>query len=126
VLESSLAQGYFELAAECGTVILRCNWPFDLDTDEWICIQNRYSAADYARAVSDAASNARRTGKADGISGGLLEITQLNSGFLIEFSRPQRGWRACSLQLHVRRPVGELSPQRLPFRVVYGRLYVPH
>lgn len=126
MLESNSAQGYFELAAKGGTVILRCDWPFDIDADEWICIQNRYAAADYAKAVSDAAHSERRTGKADGISGGHLEITQLNSGFLIDFSRPQSGWQACSLQLHVRQPVGELSPQHLPFRVVYGRLFGPY
>jgi hypothetical protein len=119
-------QGYFELAAEAGLIMLRCNWPFDLDADEWIYIQNRYAAADYARAVADAARSSARTGRAEGINGGFLEFTRLNSGFLIEFSRPQSGWRTCSLQLHIRRPVGELAPQHLPFRVVYGRLFLQY
>lgn len=116
-------QGYFELAAEGGVVILRCSWPFDFDADEWIYIKNRYDAVDYSKAISDAAAGNRRTGKACGINGGVLEITRINSGFLIEFSRAQSGWCASSLQLHIRRPVGELSLESLPFRVIYGRLF---
>jgi len=117
-------QGYFELAAEDGMVVLHCSWPFDFTADDWIYIRNRYHAADYSKAVSDAAAKDKRTGKAYGINGGFLEITQVNSGSLVEFSRPQGGWCASSLQLHVRRPVGELSLQSLPFRVIYGRLFV--
>jgi hypothetical protein len=120
------SQGYFELAAEGHTVALRCNWPLDFTTDEWIDIKNRYYALDYSKAVSDAAATDRGAGKAYGINGGFLEITQINSGFLIDFSRPQSGWCASSLQLHVRRPVGELSLPSLPFRVVYGRLFADH
>jgi hypothetical protein len=116
-------QGYFELAAEGSMVVLRCSWPFDFNADEWISIKNSYYAVDYSEAVSDAATSNRRTGKAYGINGGFLEITQMNSGFLIEFSRPQSGWCASSLQLHVRRPVAELSLQSLPFRVICGRLF---
>jgi len=119
-------QGYFELAAEGGMVVLRCSWPFDFNADEWIYIKNRYSAIDYSKAVSDAAARDRKAGRTYGINGGFLEITQLNSGFLIEFSRPQSGWCGSSLQLHVRRPVGELSLQSLPFRVIYGRLFAQH
>jgi len=119
-------QGYFELAAEGSMVILRCSWPFDFDADEWIYIKNRYHAVDYSKAISDAATRDKRTGKAYGINGGFLEITQINSGFLIEFSRAQSGWCASSLQLHVRQPVGELSLRSLPFRVIYGRLFAQH
>lgn len=117
-------QGYFELAAEGDMVVLRCSWPFDFDADEWIYIKNRYYAVNYSKAISDAATE--RTGKAYGINGGFLEITRINSGFLIEFSRSQTGWCASSLQLHVRRPVGELSLQSLPFKVIYGRLFAQH
>lgn len=117
-------QGYFELAAKGGMVVLCCSWPFDFNADEWIHVKNRYYAVDYSKAISDAAAKDKRTGKAYGINGGSLEITQVNSGFLIEFSRPQSRWCASSLQLHVRRPVGELSMQSLPFRVIYGRLFV--
>ena len=123
---SNSTQGYFELAAEADLIMLRCSWPFDLDADEWIYIQNRYAAADYARAVDHAARSVTRTGRATGINGGLLECTRSNSGFMIEFSRPQSGWPMCSLQLHIRRPVGELAPQHLPFRVVYGRLFLSY
>jgi hypothetical protein len=119
-------QGYFELAAEGGVVALDCSWPFDFDADEWICIKNRYYAVDYSKAISDAATRNKRTGKVHGISGGFLEVTQINSGFLIDFSRPQSGWYATSLQLHVRRPVGELSVESLPFRVICGRLFAQH
>jgi hypothetical protein len=116
-------QGYFELASEGDMVVLRCSWPFDFNADEWIYIRNRYYAVDYSTAISEAAKD-KRTGKAYGINGGFLEITQVNSGFLIDFSRPQSRWCASSLQLHVRRPVGELSLRSLPFRVIYGRLFV--
>jgi len=119
-------QGYFELATEGGVVVLRCSWPFDYDTEEWIYIENRYNSFDYAKAIADAAASDKGTGRAGGISGGFLEITRINSGFLIEFSRANRGWCASSLQLHVRRPLGELSLQSLPFKVVHGRLFARH
>ena len=32
-------------------VNLRCQWPFDLATDEWIKISNRFRLADYLRAT---------------------------------------------------------------------------
>ena len=120
------SQGYFELAVEGSTVVLHCSWPFDFTADEWIYIRNRYYAVDYSKAISDAAASDKGTGKAYGIDGGFLEITQVNSGFLIEFSRPESGWCATSLQLHVRQPVGEISLESLPFRVIYGRLFAPH
>lgn len=104
-------------------MVLRCSWPFDFDTDEWIYIENRYSASDYSKAISDAATGNKGTGRACGINGGFLEITQINSGFLIEFSRAHSGWCANSLQLHVRRALGELSLQSLPFKVIHGRLF---
>ena len=119
-------EGYFELAVEGDEVVLRCSWPFDLDADEWIYIKNRYYASDYSKAISDAAARKKGTGNACGIDGGFLEITQINSGFLIEFSRAQSGWCASSLQLHVRRPVEEISLQSLPYRVIYGRLFARH
>jgi hypothetical protein len=115
------AQGYFEFAAEGGVVVLRCSWPFDFNADEWIYIKNRYYAVDYSKAISDAATRGG-TGKARGATGGFLEITQANDGFLIEFSRSESGWCGTSLQLFVRRPVGELSLQSLPFRVIRDRL----
>jgi hypothetical protein len=119
-------QGYFELVVEDDMVVLHCSWPFDFNTDEWIYIKNRYYAVDYSKAVTDAAAKGRGTGKAYGINGGFLEVTGINSGFLIEFSRPQSGWCASSLQLHVRQSIGELSLQSLPFRVVCGRLFAQH
>src|ERR1700759_4700709 len=103
---SNSTQGYFELAAEADLIMLRCSWPFDLDADEWIYIQNRYAAADYARAVDHAARSVTRTGRATGINGGLLEFTRLNSGFMLEFSRPQSGWAKCFPRFWLRRPGG--------------------
>jgi hypothetical protein len=119
-------QGYFELTAEGEVVALRCSWPFDFNADEWIDIRNRYYAVDYSKAVSDAAARGVGTGKAHGITGGFLEITGADGGFFIEFSRPQSGWCASSLQLHVGRPVGELSLQSLPFRLICNRIVARH
>lgn len=116
-------QGYFELAAEGGVVVLRCSWPFDSDVDEWIYIKNLYYASDYSKAISDAAAREKGTGKARGVNGGFLGVTQINSGFLIEFSRAESGWCGNSLQLRIRRPIGELSLESLPFKVVHGRLF---
>jgi hypothetical protein len=115
-------QGYFELATESGIVALRCSWPFDVDADEWIHIDNLYDASDYSNAISDVAARGKMMGKAYGINGGFLEVAQADAGFLIEFSRPHRGWCANSLQLHIRRPIDELSLQALPFKVVHGRM----
>ncbi len=103
------AGGYLELTSEGNFVVLRCLWPFDLEDDEWISIRNRYHLSSYLRAVDSAIT--KGAGKAQGVDGGFLEIVCLNDGLAIEFSRPQAGWSASSLQLHVRRPVGELVLQ---------------
>ena len=47
-----------------------------------------------------------------GPTGGYLRMISIVGGFVIEFSRPQDGWSACSLRLHVKRPIAELLPQR--------------
>jgi hypothetical protein len=60
----------------------------------------------YLRAVKDAMTSG--TGLAHGIAGGLMRITALDDGFFLEFSRPQSGWSANSLRLHVRHPIGDL------------------
>ncbi len=92
------------------SVALRCHWPVDLEADEWIDIQNRFAIAGYLRAVDDAMSTG--SGEAKGLTGGFLRITSTAGGFAIEFSRPEGGWSASSLRLHVRRPMAELLPQR--------------
>lgn len=106
------AGGYFELATDGLQVALRCHWPVDLDDDEWVDIRNLYSLSSYVQAVR----TAMRTGSGElpGIAGGFLRIRSLAAGFQIEFSRPQTGWCASSLQLYVRRPVGELMLQEGP------------
>jgi hypothetical protein len=118
--------GYFELAVEGDLVVLRCRWPFDRDADEWINIKNFYYASDYSKAISDAAARRQGTGKAQGVDGGFLEVAEIDSGFIIEFSRPQGGWCANSLRLRIGRPIGELSLQALPFKAVHGGLYARH
>ena len=100
------AGGYLEFIITETMVALRCHWPIDLTDDEWVDIQNNYSIAGYLQAVDDAVSTGM--GQAQGITGGYLRIISVADGFVIEFSRPQYGWTASSLRLHVRRPIAEL------------------
>lgn len=100
------AGGFVELVFDGDFIVLRCRWPLDLSEDDWIDIHNRYHVSNYQRAVDNAMANG--TGKAPGVDGGFLEIGSVKDGFTIEFSRPQTGWSAGSLQLHVRRPLDEL------------------
>ena len=113
------AGGYFELVFDGDFIVLHCRWPFNLVEDEWISIQNRYHVSSYRQAVDNAIANG--IGKASGVDGGSLEIASQNDGFTIEFSRPQTGWSASSLQLHVRRPIVELLLQaRLSRLCIFG------
>jgi len=61
-------------------VRLRCRWPFDLSSDEWIELSNRFVAANYDRGLIDL----KRTGhaKLDGITGGGLQFHVLQDGFV--------------------------------------------
>lgn len=102
------AGGHFEIVSGGGLVALRCHWPFDSDHDEWIDIENTYHAPNYLRAVDDAMTSGN--GLAHGVTGGLMRVTSLDNGFFLEFSRPQSGWSASSLRLHVRRPIADLLP----------------
>jgi hypothetical protein len=104
------AGGHFELVNSDDVVVLRCHWPADLKADEWIDIQNHYPILDYLQAVGNSMSTG--TGEAQGISGGYLRISAIADGFIVEFSRPQYGWSASSLQLHIRRPISDLLPKR--------------
>jgi hypothetical protein len=101
--------GYLTLAGGEELITLNCHWPFDLAMDEWINIENSFSTLDYLKAINDA----RATGKgtARGINGGFMEVALQADGFTIEFSRPQAGWFATSLQLHIQRPVDDLLLQ---------------
>ena len=114
--------GYFELASEGGLIMLRCHWPFDLSEDAWIDIKNRYYVADYSRAILDAVNNGK--GKAWGIAGGFLKVTSSGDEFAIDFSRPESGWFASSLQLPVRQSVDNLLLHALPFRLVHDAVRV--
>ena len=103
------AGGYFEFVASNDLVALRCHWPVDLMADEWIDIQNEYRILGYLQAVDDSMSTGK--GEAQGISGGYLRVISIADGFIIEFSRPQDGWSASSLRLHIRRPISDLLPR---------------
>lgn len=102
------AGGCLEFIIMEATVALRCHWPIDLTDDEWIDIENNYSITGYLQAVDDAISTGN--GLAQGITSGYLRIISVPDGFVIEFSRPQEGWSASSLSLHLRRPIVELLP----------------
>lgn len=101
--------GCVEFVASNGVVTLNCIWPADLKADEWIYIQNHYHIHDYLQAVEDSMSSGH--GEAHGISGGHLRVLSTTDGFIIEFSRPQGGWSASSLRLHIRRPISDLLPR---------------
>jgi hypothetical protein len=110
LVERHPAGGYLEFILRETAITLRCHWPIDLTDDEWIDIQNDYDIAGYLRAVDDALSTGN--GLAQGINGGYLRIISVAGGFVIEFSRPQGGWSASSLRLHLGRPIAELLPYR--------------
>ena len=110
LVDSHPAEGYLELAIEGDLVALYCHWPFDLEDDQWIDIKNRFQVSDYLLAVDHAMTYGY--GEVPGIAGGFLKIGPMGDGFVIEFSRPQAGWSASSLQLRVWRPVSELLLQR--------------
>ncbi len=107
--------GYLRLVGGEGFITLNCHWPFDLAMDEWINIENSFSTLDYLRAINDAMATGK--GAARGINGGFMEVALQDDGFTIEFSRPQAGWSATSLHLHIRRPVDDLLRQVPPARV---------
>lgn len=109
LVDSHPAGGYFELSFEDEYMVLNCHWPFDLEEDDWIDIQNTYYISNYLHAVSNAMMNGN--GQARGICGGSLYITNLDDGFAIEVSRPASGWPASSLELRVQRPIVCLLPQ---------------
>ena len=104
------ADGFVEFVANNDVVVLRCHWPADLEADDWIDIQNHYPMLDYWQAVNDSMSTGN--GEARGISGGYLRIISIADGFIIEFSRPQDGWSASALRLHIRRPISDLLPRQ--------------
>ena len=103
------AGGYFEFVASDDVVALRCHWPVDLNADEWVDIKNAYHIRSYLQAVDDSMSTGN--GEAQGISGGYLRVSSIDDGFILEFSRPQDGWSASSLRLHIQRPISDLLPR---------------
>jgi hypothetical protein len=107
------AGGFLEFVASNDVVALRCHWPVDLNTDDWVDIQNDYQLPSYLQAVDDSMSTGK--GEAQGISGGYLRVSSIADGFIIEFSRPQDGWSASSLRLHIRRPISDLLPWPEPY-----------
>jgi hypothetical protein len=103
-------EGYFEFVPGNDTVTLRCHWPADLNANDWIDIENHYHILNYLQAVNDSMSTGN--GEARGISGGYMRVISIANGFILEFSRPQNGWAACSLRLNIRRPISDLIPRR--------------
>jgi hypothetical protein len=118
------AGGYLKLTIEGDSVVLCCHWPFDLEDDQWIDIKNRFCISNYLLAVDNAM--AAGDGEARGIAGGFVRIRSLPDGFAIEFSRPQAGWSASSLQLHIRRPIRELLLERNDGIDEPDPYYLPH
>jgi hypothetical protein len=108
LVDSHPAGGFLELSFGDEYIVLNCHWPFDLEEDDWIDIQNTYYLSSYLHAVSNAMTNGN--GQTHGIRGGSLHITNLDDGFAIEVSRPASGWPASSLELRVRRPIEGLLP----------------
>jgi hypothetical protein len=100
--------GRLTLAGQQGAVVLSCHWPFDLDSDDWIDIHNRFPVEDYARAVDSALLNGE--GLVRGIDGGFLKVTRRGSFFTLEFSNTAEGWAAKSLEVSIDRPLRELLP----------------
>ena len=124
------AGGYLKLTNESDLVALSCHWPFDLDDDQWIDINNRFRITDYLLAVDNAMADGN--GEAQGIVGGFLKIRSLDDGFVIAFSRPQAGWSASSLELRIRRPIRDLvlppsdgADEPGPIQLPYQRVMRP-
>lgn len=103
------AGGFIEFAVNNDGIVLRCHWPADLESDDWIDIQNHYPVLSYLQAIDDSMSTGN--GEAQGTSGGYLRIISIADGFIIEFSRPQDGWSASALRLRIRRPISDLLPR---------------
>ena len=109
IIQQHPVDGYLEISFAAETVTLRCHWPADFDSNEWIDISNSFDRERYARMVGDAMTAG--AGEVAGIAGGYLTIRVAGDGCTIELSRPQGGWSAASLRFLVRRPCGELLPQ---------------
>lgn len=108
IIQQHPLDGYLEISFAAATVTLRCHWPADFDSNEWIDISNSFDREGYVRMVGDAMTAG--TGQVTGIAGGHLTIRVVGDGCAVEFSRPQGGWSAASLRVLVRRPCGELLP----------------
>jgi len=55
---------------EDDVVVFRCKWPFDLDTNEWIEIENQFDRVKYVRAIESL------------IAHGAVKIEGKGSGYL--------------------------------------------
>jgi hypothetical protein len=93
-----------------GLVEIRCRWPFDLQTDEWIEIQSTFRLLDYTNAVRNAFGTGR--GEASGVSGGALILTispEETNSIKIEISNSADGFANKSLQLMVPATLAQLE-----------------
>jgi hypothetical protein len=97
--------GHFEINQNGDRITVICRWPFDLETDEWIDIENEFDASTYSSAVADAIATGR--GEARGLTGGsiLLENSPGDRHTVVVISNSSAGWAAKSLRLSVPRPL---------------------
>ncbi len=78
------SEGNFVIELRRDEVVVRCHWPFDLETEEWIDITNSFARDDYAHWVDDLSR--QDTARVNGVRGGFLEGTHLRDKVRLEVS----------------------------------------
>jgi hypothetical protein len=101
--------GFIRLSVNSNIVWLKCHWPFDLESDDWINITNEFRVEDYVQAVRDASE--KGVGEAPGLQGGSIEIAKTQDGFRLNFSNSYKGWQQKSLCVNVKRSLASLQLQ---------------
>lgn len=89
--------GELILVAHGDNVKLSCRWPFDIDADDYILIENVYRLADYSEAVRTAMNG--EAARIAGTEGGYLEISPRQDGFDLDFSNSADGFMRKTLHL---------------------------
>jgi hypothetical protein len=102
-------QGYFHIDQNGERISVTCNWPFDIEADDWVNIENEFDARSYGSAVADAIATGH--GEARGVTGGsiLLETSPSDSQTVVMISNTSRGWAARSLKLKVPLPITDFA-----------------
>lgn len=98
-------EGHFEVNQNAKRISVTCRWPFDLEANDWIEIQNVFDLDEYSSAVANAMASGR--GKAQGMQGGsiVIEYSCGNRETIVEISNNARGWAAKSLRLKIAKPI---------------------